>query len=60
MKKLMNLSLSLALALTLCTAVVPTVDLGEGEVTEEQGIMPLCDMEPDTDCLLYTSDAADD
>ncbi len=49
MKKLMNLSLSLALALTLCTAVVPTVDLGEGEITEEQGIMPLNDMEPDTD-----------
>ena len=49
MKKLMNLSLSLALALTLCPAVVPTVDLGEGEVTEEQGIMPLSDMEPDTE-----------
>ncbi|MDE7185151.1 MAG: hypothetical protein K2O40_11945 [Lachnospiraceae bacterium] len=49
MRKLMNLSLSLALALTLCTAVVPTVDFGEEEVTEEEGIMPLNDMEPDTD-----------
>ncbi len=49
MKKLMNLSLSLALALTLCTAVVPTVDFGEGEVTEEEGVMPLSDMPSDTD-----------
>ena len=49
MKKLMNLSLSLALALTLCTAVAPTVDFGEGEVTEEEGIMPLSDMEPGTE-----------
>ena len=51
MKKLMNLSLSLALALTLCTAVapIPTVDFGEGEVTEEEGIMPLSDMEPGTE-----------
>ncbi|EOS31913.1 hypothetical protein C804_02835 [Lachnospiraceae bacterium A4] len=51
MKKLMNLSLSLALALTLCTAVAPTptVDFGEGEVTEEEGVMPLSDMPSDTD-----------
>ncbi len=47
MKKLMNLSLSLALALTLCTAVAPVVDFGGEEVTEEEGIMPLSDMEPD-------------
>lgn len=47
MKKLMNLSLSLALALTLCTAVAPTVDFGEEAATEEEGIMPLSDMEPD-------------
>lgn len=48
----MNLSLSLALALTLCTAVVPTVDLGEGEVTEEYGITPLSDEEPGTELYI--------
>ena len=50
MKKFMNISLSLALALTLCTAVVPAVDFEEAEETsEEQGISPLSDMPPDTD-----------
>ena len=47
MKKLMNLSLSLALALTLCTAVAPIPTVDFGEVTEEEGIMPLSDMPSD-------------
>lgn len=49
MRKLMNLTLSLAVALTLCTAVAPAVDFGETEATEEDGIAPLSDEEPGTE-----------